>query len=85
MVILEILKKLKISENFDFFFENFGKIYPSQRQNLLPTLEILIQNFENFQIFKILEKNSQIQNFFLEISKTTEGPPMTSKGPPPPY
>jgi len=60
-------------------------IYPSQRQNLLPTLKILVQNFENFQNFKILEKNSQIQNFFLKISKTTQGPPMTSKGPPPPY
>jgi hypothetical protein len=56
----------------------FCPIYPSQRQNLLPTLEILIQNFENFQIFKILEKNSKIQNFFLEISKTTEGPPMSA-------
>ena len=64
---------------------DFDDIYPSQRQNLLPTLEILVQNFENFQNFKILEKNSQIQNFFLKISKTTQGPPMTSKGPPPPH
>ena len=64
---------------------DFEPIYPSQRQNLLPTLKILIQNFENFQIFKILEKKFLIQNFFLKISKTTEGPPMTAKGPPPPY
>ena len=31
--------------------ENSISIYPSQRQNLLPTFEILIQNFENFQIY----------------------------------
>ena len=83
----------KISKFWNFLqilkiMENFGKfriIYPSQRQNLLPTLEILIQNFENFQIFKILEKKFPNSEFFLKISKTTEGPPMTSKGPPPPY
>ena len=51
----------------------FCPIYPSQRQNLLPTLEILIQNFENFQIFKILEKNSQIQNFFPKFPKPQRG------------
>ena len=62
----------------------FKHIYPSQRQNLLPTLEILIQNFENFQIFKILEKKFPNSEFFSKISKTTKGPPLTSKGPPPP-
>ena len=62
----------------------FILIYPSQRQNLLPTLEILIQNFENFQIFKILEKKFPNSEFFSKISKTTKGPPLTSKGPPPP-
>ena len=57
----------------------FPPIYPSQRQNLLPTLEILIKIFQNFGI--------KFQNFefFLKISKTTEGPPLRSKGPPPPY
>ena len=38
--------------------------------------------FSNFQNFGKKFPNSE---FFLEISKTTEGPPMTSKGPPPPY
>ena len=27
---------------------NFSRIYPSQRQNLLPTLEIITHNFQNF-------------------------------------
>ena len=53
--------------------QKFIAIYPSQRQNLLPTLEILIQNFENFQIFKILEKNSQFQNFFPKFPKPQRG------------
>ena len=53
--------------------ENFIGIYPSQRQNLLLTLEILIQNFENFKNFKILEKNSQIQNFFPKFPKPQRG------------
>ena len=48
MVILEILKNLKISENFEFFFENFGK-----------RLKIL-EKIENFgKKLKILEKNFQ--------------------------
>ena len=72
------------------FFTQFGEIftfvfppiYPSQRQNLLPTLEILIRNFQNFQNFG---KKFQNFDFFLKISKTTEGPPLRSKGPPPPY
>ena len=66
-------------------FSSFSSIYPSQRQNLLPTLEILIQNFENFQIFKILEKKFPNSEFFSKISKTTKGPPLTSKGPPHPH
>ena len=57
----------------------FPPIYPSQRQNLLPTLEILIKIFQNFG------KKFQNFEFFLKISKTTEGPPLRSKGPPPPY
>ena len=70
---------------FASYFGKYVSIYPSQRQNLLPTLKILIRNFENFQFFKILEKNSQVQNFFSKISKTAKGPPLTSKGPPPPH
>ena len=38
-----------------------------------------------FIIFKISEKKFQNLEFFSKISKTTKGPPMTSKGPPPPY
>ena len=30
-------------------------------------------------------KKFQNFDFFLKISKTTEGPPLRSKGPPPPY
>ena len=41
---------------FNIAFSTFLLIYPSQRQNLLPTLEILIKIFENFQFFKIFEK-----------------------------
>ena len=70
---------------FNIAFSTFLLIYPTQRQNLLRTLEILIKKFENFQIFKILEKNSQNLEFFSKISQTTKGPPMTSKGPPAPY
>ena len=51
----------------------YGHIYPSQRQNLLPTLEILVQNFEKFQIFKILEKNCQVQSFFPKFPKPQRG------------
>ena len=36
---------------------NFDCIYPSQRQNLLPTLEIIIHNFQKIQNFG---KNSKI-------------------------
>ena len=60
----------------------YNIIYPSRRQNLLLTLEILIQNFPNFQNFG---KKFQNFDFFLKISTTTEGPPLRSKGPPPPY
>ena len=31
----------------------FKVIYPSQRQNLLPTLEIITHNFQNFQKIQI--------------------------------
>ena len=61
---------------------SFNYIYPSQRQNLLPTLEISTQNFHNFQNFG---KKFQNLEFFSKISKTTKGPPLTSKGPPPPH
>ena len=49
----------------------FRPIYPSQRQNLLP----------NSKFRKKIPKS----RIFSKISKTTKGPPMTSKGPPPPY
>ena len=62
----------------------FHTIYPSQRQNLLPTFEILIQNFGNFHIFQNFGKKFPNSEFFSKISKTTKGPPLTSKGPPPP-
>ena len=60
-------------------------IYPSQRQNLLPTLEISNQNFQNFHNFQNFGKKFQNLEFFSKISKTTKGPPLTSKGPPPPH
>ena len=63
----------------------FDPIYPSQHQNLLPTLEIITHNFQNFQKIKHFGKKFQNLEFFSKISKTTKGPPMTSKGPPPPY
>ena len=66
-------------------FWNFPNIYPSQRQNLLPTLEISNQNFQNFHNFQIFGKKFPKSRFFSKISNTTKGPPMTSKGPPPPY
>ena len=36
-----------VFQNFEFFenFENYELIYPSQRQNLLPTLEIMTHQF----------------------------------------
>ena len=37
--------------------ETFMCIYPSQRQNLLPTLEIITHNFQKIQNFG---KNSKI-------------------------
>ena len=63
----------------------FRHIYPSQRQNLLPTLEISTQNFQNFHNFQNFGKKFQNLEFFSKISKTTKGPPLTSKGPPPPH
>ena len=67
------------------FFRHFISIYPPQRQNLLPTLEIITHNFQNFQKIQNFGKKFQNLEFFSKISKTTKGPPMTSKGPPPPY
>ena len=55
----------------------FGIIYPSQRQNLLPTLEISNQNFQNFHNFQNFGKKFQNLEFFSKISKTTKGPPPT--------
>ena len=65
----------------DLFFH----IYPSQRQNLLPILEISTQNFQNFHNFQNFGKKFQNLEFFSKISKTTKGPPLTSKRPPPPH
>ena len=40
---------------------HYPKMYPSQRQNLLPTLKIITHNFQNFQ---------KIQNFGKKIPKS---------------
>ena len=40
--------------------ECFSWIYPSQRQNLLPTLEIITHYFQNFQKIQNFGKNSKI-------------------------
>ena len=40
--------------------KSFILIYPSQRQNLLPTLEIITHSFQNFQNFQTFGKNSKI-------------------------
>ena len=61
---------------------NFEMIYPSQRQNLLPTLEIITHKFQNFQKIQNFGKKIPKSRIFSKISKTTKGPPMTSKGPP---
>ena len=42
----------------------FSRIYPSQRQNLLPTLEILIQNFWKFSNFQNFGKKFPNSEFF---------------------
>ena len=68
-------KYLEFLDILDFFFENYELIYPSQRQNLLPTLEILNQNFQNFHNFQNFGKKFQNLDFFSKISKTTKGPP----------
>ena len=47
--------------------KSFHLIYPSQRQNLLPTLEIITHNFQNFG------KKFQNLEFFSKISVTTKG------------
>ena len=57
----------------------------SQCQILLPTLIISTQNLQNFHIFKNFGKKFQNLEFFPKFSKTTKGPPLTSKGPPPPH
>ena len=44
-----------------------------------------IEILKIFIIFKISEKKFPNLEFFSKISNTTKGPPMTSKGPPPPY
>ena len=73
---------LKPSNTWQNATGEYWVIYPSQRQNLLPTLEISTQNFHNFQNFG---KKFQNLEFFSKISKSTKGPPLTSKGPPPPH
>ena len=50
----------------DHFY--FGLIYPSQRQNLLPTLEIITHDFQIFQ--KIQNFGKKIQNFGEKIPKS---------------
>ena len=40
------------------------QIYPSQRQNLLPTLEIITHNFQNFQKIQNFGKKFQNLEFF---------------------
>ena len=86
-----VLENLEKNLDFGIFFrnfknnENFELIYPSQRQNLLPTLEIITHNFQNFQKIQNFRKKFQNLEFFSKISKTTKGPPLTSKRPPPPH
>ena len=70
-------------QNFENF-ENFNLRYPSQRQNLFPTLEIITHNFQNFQKIQNFGKKFLNLEFFSKIFKDTKGPPMTSKWPPPP-
>ena len=54
--------------------KNYVFIYPSQHQNLPPTLEILIRNFSKFsKIFKISKKfPKKFQNFEFFFSKFQE-------------
>ena len=49
------------ASKFASYFGNFKSIYPSQHQNLLPTLKIITHNFQNYQ---------KIQNFGKKIPKS---------------
>ena len=52
----------------------------SEILNFLKILKIMSYNFQSRKQISTLRGV-----YFLKISKTTQGPPMTSKGPPPPY
>ena len=55
------------------WFWKFWKIYPSQRQNLLPTLEISTQNFQNFQKNQNFGKKFPNLEFFPKFPKPQRG------------
>ena len=59
---------------------NYGPIYPSQRQNLLPTLEIITHNFQNFQKVKNFGKKFQNLEFFLQNFQNHKGAANDIKG-----
>ena len=51
----------------------FNCIYPSQCQNLLPTLEIITHNFQNFQKIQNFGKKFQNLEFFPKFPKPQRG------------
>ena len=79
---ISVILEIRLCPDVCLYERSSQPIYPSQRQNLLPTLEIITHNFKKIQNFG---KKFQNLEFFSKISNTTKGPPMTSKGPPPPY
>ena len=59
---------------------HYPKIYPSQRQNLLPTLKILTQNFENFHNFQNFGKKFPKSRIFFQNFQYHKGAANDIKG-----
>ena len=61
-------------------WKRFYSIYPSQRQNLLPTLEISYQNFQNFHNFQNFRKKIPKSRVFFQNFQKHKGAATDIKG-----
>ena len=92
--IFSLICALLVKKAFNAFFKVFWAtfyadyaflrficaIYPPQRQNLLPTLEIITQNFQNFQKKSKFQKKFQNLEFFFQNFQSHKGAANDIKG-----
>ena len=60
--------------------DHFQSIYPSQRQNLLPTLEIITHNLQNFQKIQNFGKKNLKSRIFFQNFQNHKGAATDIKG-----